>query len=459
MKALKVRRWLEDLLGFGTGVLPRRWLVMVFFATAVTFFELYEHSIHGGLLDGKLFIEILLYGILLPVIGGMALSAFDRVDSKRNQTEYHLDLAQELSRELSLAKDWESLKNIVLRFPLKIVPFSAVILLLYDHSQHLLETVGTWSEENSKQLSYPPQFLAPDVQSWQDLNNLHHLAPQHYPYVHWPETYTGFCLPLFHGGMLVALLHLFLPSHCLLTEKQKAILESLASPIALAVDGLHPQGSVIVRIRAAEMESRRLTRYLHDIIGQNIGYLVMQLDQLQLDDRLMDGQIVKQELSHLHSKANEVYEQIRVILTTWQPLDSVDLHTAVYDQAMLSSNQGMLFRVELTSNGRPRSLPAHLSRKILGISREAIMNVRKHAGAQLLHIHLDWGDAQLIFTIQDNGQGFDGQLAQSDRSTYGLKIMKERAEEINGRLIIQSHLTQGTSVCLTFPLPLTGNQI
>ncbi|MCB8944476.1 MAG: hypothetical protein H6658_12070 [Ardenticatenaceae bacterium] len=435
-------------------VLPYRWFLMAVVGTAVIIFEIIEHTLDIRPSPGQLWLEILLYGLLLPLVGGAILTAVAHLDLKHNQIALHWDMAKDLSHEMSLAHNWESLKKVLLSFPLKVAPFSAVFLLLYDQSQHLLQTAGTLLAENGGAFTYPTQFLAPDLSLLHQPHNLNALTANHYPYVHWPETVQGFCLRLFHGNMLVAVLHLFLPLKYQLSEEQKAILNSLAAPMAVATNGLHPQGSALVRATAAELENRRLTRYLHDMIGQNVGYLVMQLDQMQMQEGLADYPNLKQQLAYLHGTANQIYDQIRVILTTWQPLESVDLMTAVSDQALLSSNQEVLFGVEVTSNGRSRPLPAYLTRKILGISREAIMNVRKHAQAHLLCIHLDWTDNQLTLTLQDDGQGFDVETDSHDNTSYGLTIMQERAVEINGRLLIQSQPNQGTTVTLILPLPI-----
>jgi two-component sensor histidine kinase len=438
--------------GIRNFVLPYRWVWMALFASAVLVFETLEHSILDGGFDNKLVFELFVYSILLPLIVGGILTLFMKVDSNHSQAETHLDLSQELDQALSLAQNWEGVRDILLQFPLKIAPFSAIVLLLYDDTQNQLNKVGIWLAEDAPSPIYPSQLSVPDQFDSQGTTKLQEINKDNYPLVSWPEGLDGRCLPLFHGELLVALVHLFLPDDYDLAFDQIRILESLAAPLSIAIDGVHPQGSAVIRATAAELESRRLARYLHDIIGQNLGLLVMRLDYLQMEEDLYNKDEFKQELAELHHLANKSYEQIRVVLTTMQPLRTVDLMAALYEQALLSSDHQTCFQVKVASDGQSRNLPPTMSRKILGISREAIVNVSKHANAERLSIHLDWAADQLTLTIQDDGCGFSATQVESKRSRYGLKIMNERALEMNGSLDIQSVPEQGTTIRLSLPL-------
>ncbi len=88
------------------------------------------------------------------------------------------------------------------------------------------------------------------------------------------------------------------------------------------------------------------------------------------------------------------------------------------------------------------------------ILREALTNVRKHSGADSVHLTLQsLEDGTIKVTIQDNGRGFDlDSEQQSGRGGFGLRFMRERAERVGGSLRIESQPGQGTRLIVTLPL-------
>lgn len=87
------------------------------------------------------------------------------------------------------------------------------------------------------------------------------------------------------------------------------------------------------------------------------------------------------------------------------------------------------------------------------VAQEALNNIAKHSDATLTSVTLsalpETGHLRMV--IQDNGRGFD---PQSPRSTgIGLIGMRERVAAVGGELRITSAPGQGTTVCVTLPLP------
>jgi two-component system nitrate/nitrite sensor histidine kinase NarX len=66
-------------------------------------------------------------------------------------------------------------------------------------------------------------------------------------------------------------------------------------------------------------------------------------------------------------------------------------------------------------------------------------------------VKLDWKSDNLFLTVMDDGRGFQLNRDQSG-DHVGLSIIRERAEEINGRIFIKSSLGEGTEVTLMLPL-------
>ena len=103
-------------------------------------------------------------------------------------------------------------------------------------------------------------------------------------------------------------------------------------------------------------------------------------------------------------------------------------------------------------------LAPEVERTVIGIVREALHNIRKHADAS--HVSLDvHKGSQWRFVVRDNGSGFDA--AQQHGETHvGTKIMRERAERIGASVVIESRVGQGTTVTLTLPPnPVTASGV
>jgi signal transduction histidine kinase len=96
--------------------------------------------------------------------------------------------------------------------------------------------------------------------------------------------------------------------------------------------------------------------------------------------------------------------------------------------------------------------------QLLRIIQEGLTNVRKHAGVHTARIVFDLlPDQTFQIQVVDAGCGFDPEAqAASTGQSYGLRVMRERIEEINGSLAIASAPDTGT--CLTFFIPLQSRR-
>ncbi|MEO6131137.1 MAG: ATP-binding protein, partial [Saprospiraceae bacterium] len=84
------------------------------------------------------------------------------------------------------------------------------------------------------------------------------------------------------------------------------------------------------------------------------------------------------------------------------------------------------------------------------ILREAIFNVAKYSEASHCFVTADVSNKNMQIQIKDDGIGFDTIAASLGGN--GLLNMKQRADELNGKLEIQSGNQNGTSIALKFIL-------
>ena len=92
--------------------------------------------------------------------------------------------------------------------------------------------------------------------------------------------------------------------------------------------------------------------------------------------------------------------------------------------------------------------------QLFRILQEALSNARKHARTDRLQLSFTRQDTLVRIRIQDHGSGFDPQQAARKKGHYGLRFMRERAEQLGGTLRVDSAPGHGTRV--TVDLPLEG---
>ena len=98
--------------------------------------------------------------------------------------------------------------------------------------------------------------------------------------------------------------------------------------------------------------------------------------------------------------------------------------------------------VHLQLQEAPERLSIDTEAELLRIAQEALTNARKHANASNIWVTSRIQPPNFDVIIEDDGQG----LGPGREDSYGLKIMRERAERINGRLEVTTGEAGGTKV-------------
>ncbi len=172
-------------------------------------------------------------------------------------------------------------------------------------------------------------------------------------------------------------------------------------------------------------------------------------------------------LSRLKAQTKEAVVDIRRLVYGLRPpaLDDLGLVAAIREQAAThgrlregASNgreTGLGFRVE-ASEGLP-ALPAAVEVAAYRIAQEAITNVARHARATMCRVSLSVEDPAdglgraLILEISDDGVGLPD--ASSRHAGVGLSSMRERTDELGGKLSVSAAPEGGTRVLVRLPLP------
>jgi two-component system nitrate/nitrite sensor histidine kinase NarX len=231
---------------------------------------------------------------------------------------------------------------------------------------------------------------------------------------------------------------------------ERQMLEALGQHLGVAIEN---QRLVSRDKELAVTEERNLlAQELHDSIAQSLAFL--NLEAQMLDESLAQGNIdgARQELAQIREGIQESYDDVRELLVHFRTrLQQADLETAI--RVALQRFEGQTgIRTRFEMSGTTVSLAAEIQPQVLHIVQEALSNARKHARATEVVVEV-MRDGGYVFRVCDNGRGFDpATLAEQGDTHVGLRIMRERAHRIGGRLAIRSRPEAGTEVTLTLPI-------
>jgi PAS domain S-box-containing protein len=219
------------------------------------------------------------------------------------------------------------------------------------------------------------------------------------------------------------------------------------------------QAQIIEQQRALAMlqEREQLARELHDSTGQVLGFANLKIGavrKLIADGKLAgaDDQLARLErvLAEAHADVREYILNLHVAPTGETPF------FAALEQYLDGFRQNYGIGVDLSvGEGVDEEILAPEARmQLFRILQEALSNARKHARTDRLQVSFEREDTLVRIRIQDNGSGFDPQQAARKKGHFGLRFMRERAEQLGGTLRVDSAPAQGTRV--TVDLPLEG---
>jgi two-component system NarL family sensor kinase len=202
-------------------------------------------------------------------------------------------------------------------------------------------------------------------------------------------------------------------------------------------------------IRAGDEERARIGRELHDSAAQSLGAVDLLLGAAAqgatdpaLAERLRQIQRIAQDtLSEVRVLSHHVYPRV---------LDDLGLVAALEWLARSTREQtGITAHAESNIVGEvPRPVAAVLYR----VAQEAVRNVTKHSGARTLTLRLSHEGRSIALSVEDDGRGFDPELAMSTTSGLGLFTMRERAALVDGELHIESRAGAGARLVARIPL-------
>ncbi|MGH1430826.1 MAG: histidine kinase [Neptuniibacter sp.] len=199
-------------------------------------------------------------------------------------------------------------------------------------------------------------------------------------------------------------------------------------------------------MKIQETERAHLARELHDDLGQY-------LTGIQAQAYLVSQSADKPEIVEAVSK--QISENCVAMQTSFRQLIR-DLHPVILEQlglaeavhAMVDSwSQQNGIDVQLNISSDIPKLDDEGNTHIYRIVQEALHNISRHSGADLVSINIDGVEGRLEMSISDNGKG----IAEDAPSGMGLRSMKERARCLRGQLQLEEPEGGGCRISLELP--------
>lgn len=200
-------------------------------------------------------------------------------------------------------------------------------------------------------------------------------------------------------------------------------------------------------VGAQEEERRRIAGDLHDDSIQVMSALRMRLGALRT--QVTEPEMLRQ-LERLETTAQDAIARLRRLMSDLYPwdLDGRGL-VETLQQALpeVLGRHGIAFELR---GGLPVEPPPEIGAAAYRIVREALHNIRKHAGAGRATVVVEGSQGRISIRITDDGIGFDP--IENQVGHLGLVSMRERAEAVGGHCTITSAPRRGTTVHVELPL-------
>ena len=209
--------------------------------------------------------------------------------------------------------------------------------------------------------------------------------------------------------------------------------------------------------RALERERARIAQDLHDDLGSSLTRIALLSDLLHAENQ--SPQQVQAHAEKISQTAAQTVQALEEIVWAVRPgsdsLQSLVEYIAHFSNELFEGN-GTRCRLNLPHDLPAMPLPPEMRHNIFLVVKEALTNVLKHSSAREVHVHAKATANVLEFIVQDDGNGFVPKQTTGSEKRNGLANMQRRAENMNGKLTVDS-TPQGTTVRLQVTISPANN--
>ncbi len=202
-------------------------------------------------------------------------------------------------------------------------------------------------------------------------------------------------------------------------------------------------------IDGQEKERLEIGKELHDNINQHLTtarlYLEVAIEKA--------GGEVKEMISLAHKNLSDIVNEIRRLSQSLVPptLGDIGLTESIQDLCD-SLQRSHSYHIEFTHRHfSEEDMPENMKLMIFRIIQEQISNIIRHAKAKHIKISLQSNEKEIVFSIADDGQGFD---TQRYKKGMGFSNIINRASLFQGKMDLESKPGAGCTVTVRVPFPV-----
>lgn len=252
---------------------------------------------------------------------------------------------------------------------------------------------------------------------------------------------------LSHGSILVfgvALYAIFARYIAAVNEADRfsASLELRLAERTQELEESHRKLRLIEHEHAVAGERQRLMREMHDGLGSSLMASLVMVEQGELDKAAV-AKVLRESIDDLKLTIDSLEPMGNDLLTL--------LGTLRYRLGNRLAAAGIKFEWQVQETPPLPWLNPTASLQVLRILQEALANILKHAGADVIRVETGADDTHVFVRLLDNGRGFDVAAKQQQPTGRGLQNLNRRAATLNGCVEITSRPGE-TSVTLLLPL-------
>jgi signal transduction histidine kinase len=203
-------------------------------------------------------------------------------------------------------------------------------------------------------------------------------------------------------------------------------------------------------VSAQESERRRISRELHDEVGQVLSAIMLGLGNLRSSLRANNSVEAYRQLQLVEDMTERNARVVRNISLLLRPtmLDDLGLIPALKWLAREVFRSGSM-EVDVVAESFVDDLPEEHRTCVFRVVQEALRNSARHSGARQARVSVGEEDGFLKLSVQDDGKGF----APSLETGLGILGMQERVVSLSGTMTLDSRPGRGTALTFNLPLP------
>lgn len=239
-------------------------------------------------------------------------------------------------------------------------------------------------------------------------------------------------------------------------------LMTISEDVTDRIKAEHELTKLTVRLfHLQDEERRRIARELHDGTAQNLFAISINLAKLN-ELRLPEKDDTRSFITESQSLIDQSLQEIRTLSYVLHPplLDQAGLVSALQWYVEGFSKRSGIY-VELVAQAIDR-LPSEMEMALFRVVQEALANVRRHSGSEIVNIRLERKAAVVLLEISDHGRGLETKEDEDSNGSgsigVGIPGMRQRLRQLGGALEITSN-GRGTTISAVVPLTNGENHV